>query len=62
MEKPITKLVGENGNVFNLIGIASVALKNAGLRDQAKEMSKKCFEAGSYDEVLQIVMDYVDVE
>ena len=37
MNKPKCKLVGEDGNIFNLMGIASKALKEAGLEDESKE-------------------------
>ena len=59
--KPKVKLVGQDGNVFNLIGVCSAALKKAGQYDQAKEMSSKCFSCGSYDEALCIMMDYCEV-
>jgi len=59
--KPKCKLVGQDGNVFNLIGLANRALKDAGLRDQAKEMTEKCFAAHSYDEALAILQEYVEV-
>ena len=62
MEKPKCKLIGADGNVFNLIGIASRALKGAGLREQAKEMQDKVFACGSYDEALAIIQDYVEAE
>ena len=62
INKPTCKLIGEDGNVFNLIGLASRALKKAGLPEQAKELTSKCFGAGSYDEALNIIMEYVDVE
>lgn len=62
MEKPRVKLVGENGNVFNLTAICSRALKNTGQADKAKEMSDKIFSCGSYNEALAIMMDYCDVE
>lgn len=61
LKKPRVKLSGKDGNVFNLIGLCSSALKSAGQHDQAKEMSGKCFSAGSYDEALQIMMEYCDV-
>jgi hypothetical protein len=60
--KPRCKLVGEDGNVFNLVGLASKALKRAGQPESAKEMSAKCFKAGSYDEAVRVIMDYVEVE
>jgi len=60
--KPRCKLIGQDGNVFNLIGLVSRVLKDAGLREQAKGMSEKCFAAHSYDEALQIIMSYVEIE
>ncbi|WP_201317559.1 hypothetical protein [Paenibacillus sp. EPM92] len=63
MEKLKVRLVGENGNIFNLLGIASRALKDAGLDGQAKEMKDRVLsEARSYDEALRIIMVYVEVE
>lgn len=59
--KPKIRLTGQDGNVFNLIGIASRALKLAGQRDQAREMQDKCFKSGSYDEAIQIIMRYCEV-
>lgn len=62
MKKPTIKLSGQDGNVFNLIGIASKALKSEGLRDEASKMTSKCFNAGSYDEAIQVIMEYCEVE
>jgi hypothetical protein len=61
MSKPECKLIGQDGNVFNLIGLASRTLKKAGLQEQADEMIGKCFNAESYDEALRIIMEYVEV-
>ena len=58
----VVKLIGENGNVFNVIGRTSRALKKAGLEDEAKEFKDRAFKAGSYDEVLRLVMEYCEVE
>ena len=58
----VVKLIGENGNVFNVIGRTSRALKNADLKDEAEEFVARAFKAGSYDEVLRIVMEYCEVE
>ena len=59
--KPVVKLVGEDGNIFNLLGIASRGLKNAGQGDKASEMFKRVTSSGSYTEALSIIMDYVEV-
>ena len=58
--KPECQLTGMDGNVFNLIGLASKALKKAGYPDKAREMSNKVFACGSYDEALAIITDYVE--
>jgi hypothetical protein len=36
-------------------------LKKAGLAEQASEMTAKCFSAGSYDEALNIIGEYVEI-
>ena len=59
--KPKCKLVGTDGNVFSLIGLASKALRKAGLPEKAKEMSTKIFACGSYGEALSIMDEYVDI-
>ncbi|WP_350343236.1 hypothetical protein PRVXT_002528 [Proteinivorax tanatarense] len=60
--KPKVKLVGENGNIFNLMGIASKVLTEAGKKDQADEMVGKITQSKSYDAALQVLMEYVEVE
>lgn len=62
VEKPIAKLVGADGNIFNLVGIASRALKRAGQAKEAEEMCNKILQSGSYDEALQIIMQYCEVK
>lgn len=62
MSKPKCNLVGTDGNVFAIIGNVSRALKNAGLRDQAKTFETEAFDAGSYNEVLQLALKYTEVE
>lgn len=62
MSKPVAKLIGAGGNVFNLIGLAARALKQAGLRDEAKEMTARCMAAHSYDEALAIIAEYVEIQ
>jgi hypothetical protein len=59
--KPTCKLVGTDGNVFSIIGRVKQALKEAGQEDRAREFVEKAFQARSYDEVLALCTDYVDV-
>jgi hypothetical protein len=58
--KPVCELIGANGNIFNLVGIARRALNRAGMREEAKELSERAFSANSYDEALAIILEYVD--
>ena len=60
--KPKAKLIGANGNIFNLAGIAGRVLKRDGQWNKAKEMYQRITQtAHSYDEALAIIMEYVDV-
>jgi hypothetical protein len=59
--RPVAKMIGQDGNVFNLIGIASRALKKAGKIDEEKEMISRITKAGSYLEALAILTDYVRI-
>lgn len=54
-------LIGENGNIFNLVGIAARTLKRNGPYEQASEMSEKVFKSGSYEEALSIIGEYVNI-
>lgn len=60
-DKPDCPLLGKDGNVFNLLGIASHTLKRCGLSDQAKEMSLRVMSCGSYGEALAIIGEYVNI-
>lgn len=59
--KPECKLIGEDGNVFNVIGRVSKSLKRAGMKEAADEFMQKAFSSGSYDEVLRLAMEYVEI-
>lgn len=61
MNKPKCKLIGENGNIFNLMGIAYKTLKEAGLIEEAKEMVEKVTSSDSYLEALAIISEYVEI-
>jgi hypothetical protein len=59
--KPKVKLTGTDGNVFALLGRCTQGLKKAGQHEAAKELQEKVFVAKSYDEALQLMMQYVEV-
>lgn len=60
--KPDCELIGQDGNIFNLLGIASRTLKRNGMSDEAKEMTERITNgAGSYYEALNIIGEYVNI-
>lgn len=61
MEKIEVKLIGEDGNIFNLTGIAVREMRKQGQRELADEMKSRVFSSGSYDEALNIISEYVDI-
>lgn len=61
-EKITVKLIGEDGNIFNLMGICSRELKKAGQKDEANQLVKDIItDANSYEEALAIISEYVDI-
>lgn len=59
--KPECQLIGTDGNVFAVIGNVSKTLKRAGQRDKAAEFQKKAMSCHSYDDVLALTFEYVEV-
>lgn len=59
--KPDCPLIGQNGNIFNLIAIASRTLKENDMRDEAREMQEKVTSSGSYEEALAVIGEYVNI-
>ena len=60
-QKPDCPLIGQDGNIFNLMGIASRTLKQNGLADQAKEMCDRSHDSGDYYKALGIIGEYVNI-
>ncbi len=58
--KPKAAIISADGNIFNLMGIASKVLKRDGLHEEAKEMAERIFESSSYTEALSIIQEYVE--
>lgn len=60
--KPKCALIGQDGNIFNLMGIASRTLRRNGMADKASEMFTRITEgAQSYYEALAIIGEYVEI-
>ena len=60
-QKPNCALIGADGNIFNLMGLASRALNRNGQAEQAKEMCERIRSAGNYYSALTIIGEYVNI-
>jgi hypothetical protein len=60
-QKPKVKLIGRDGNAFFILGTVRKALMKEGMGQEAKEFMEKA-TSGDYNNLLKVVMDYVDVE
>lgn len=62
-DKPDCPLVGENGNIFHLMGLAARTLREHGLSEQARELQARITGGNchSYDQALCIIGEYVNI-
>jgi len=58
----VVELIGQDGNVFNLIGVVSRELKRGGHRDLAQEFRSRAMRQPSYNDVLNLIQAYVTIE
>lgn len=61
-KKPKMQLIGQDGNIFAIMGRATRLLKSAGQSDKAKEMCGRVMASKSYNAALTIVSEYVETE
>ena len=61
-KRPKMKLVGQDGNIFAILGRASRLLKENGQPQLAKEMSSRVYQSGDYYKALNIISEYVETE
>ena len=61
VEKPDCALIGEDGNIFNLAGLAAGTLREHGMKEQAEEMKERVCSSHSYGEALCIIGEYVNI-
>ena len=61
-QKPKMELLDQDGNIFAILGRASMLLKEAGMRDQIDEMFHRCEASDSYGKALGIIGEYVDMD
>ena len=61
-QKPRMELLGQDGNIFGILGQASHLLKRAGMKEQSDEMYSRVTACGNYYEALNIISEYVETE
>ena len=61
IEKPNCPLIGADGNIFNLMGIASKTLREHGKGEDAKTMCERIRGSKNYHEALNIIGEYVNI-
>ena len=60
-EKPDCELIGKDGNIFNLIGLAARTLRENGMSAEAAEMRDRVTHSGTYYEAMGIIGEYVNI-
>lgn len=58
----LPELDSPEGNVFHIIAMVSKALKKNGMKEQATEFVGKAFGSETYQAVLTIASEYVEIE
>ena len=59
--KPNCPPFEKDGDIITLTIIASRALRNCGMEEEAIEMYERIRTAGSYDKALEVVGEYVNI-
>lgn len=60
--RPLCRLIGENGNIFNLMAIARRTLRDNGYASEGDEMCERIMNTcDSYRMALSVIQEYVEV-
>lgn len=60
-KKPNCPLIGQDGNIFNLMAIASRTLREHDMAEQATEMCERIRKCGNYYSALGVIGEYVNI-
>lgn len=61
-KKPVIFQKDLSGNIFSWLGAADRALRRAGYREKAIEMADRLHDCRNYEDVKNLVRDYVEVK
>ena len=59
--KPECKLIGEDGNIFNLLAITRRTLLKNDMYSESIEVVRRVTSSKIYDEALRIIGEYVEI-
>lgn len=59
--RPVVRLVGQNGNAFNIMGLCHRAAEKAGWTKEQIDAVMAEMRAGNYDHLLGVAMERFDV-
>ena len=60
--RPVVRLSSEEDrNIYRLIGAVHAGLEGAGLLSRAQKFVSQAYYLGSYDEVLRLAIEYVEI-
>lgn len=62
MSKVVFQRTGESGNIYYIMWQAVRVLRKEGRTEDAQQMWNKVLECDSYDEALQVIAQYVELE
>lgn len=62
IERPVVKLIGQDGNALNIIGLCKQAARKAGWSKERVDAIVKDMMSGDYNHLLYVAMEHFDVE
>jgi hypothetical protein len=61
-KRPVVRLIGADGNAFNILGLCQRAAKKAGWSAERWNGVRAEMTSGDYDHLLGIAMEHFDVQ
>ena len=61
ISRPPVKLIGQDGNAFNIMGLCMRAAKKAGWSDEQWQVVLTKMMSGDYSNLLAVAMEYFNV-
>lgn len=59
-EKPLVRLVGEDGNAYSIMGRVARALRNSGYTQEEIDQFRKEAMSGDYDNLLRVALKWTE--